>query len=667
MLSLVIFALTSVICFGASGSLPSNTQSTSIASSTDYWRSFRHDFSNTGVSSIAGPSSNQTLWIHALPSAIRSSAAVFNNILYVGTFGGYFSAINASTGNEIWNFTASGDIWSSPAVFKGIVYFGDNTNGATKGSLYALDAYTGVLKWNFTSGDSIYGSPAVANGAVYFGDTDNKTYALNENTGALLWTYTTGGQIRTTPAVVGNTVYIASEDGKVYALNAQTGALIWSYQTIGGGTYMDSSPIVVNGVLYIGDDGGYVYAIDASTGKEIWSYQASSNKVSSTPAVSNDILYVGCEDDYVYAINITNGSLVWKYQTNGAVYSSPSISSGVIYVSSFGGTLYALSASDGSLVWSYSAGSFFASSALADGALFVGDYDSNLYAFGNYTPGQTIVDTDVAVASSSAWTPTPSQAAISVSFAAVVTGVVSAIFSTTSAPAGAGFWVRFVDYLKGLIPDSVKKWFEDFVASKNKAGTKKKASSIFKISKTEIVAYIILLVFLTLAFSYVKVPDFSLILTVLPIVLGTSIIVALVKKYFTIAYIRHKGVHCEHRFWPLGFVLFVVTAFAFRSPFSSPTRNVKDDSIFSKHIGVRTAAFEIIISLLFALSFFILYKLGFALIGGIGLSMCIMSALFDAMPFTPMSGRDIIHYSKKLWLCIFLVCFVSYILWLIFL
>jgi len=52
-------------------------------------------------------------------------------------------------------------------------------------------------------------------------------------------------------------------------------------------------------------------------------------------------VYVGSYDQNVYALNASTGSLLWKYTTNSDVPSSPAVANGMVYVGSDDGNLYA--------------------------------------------------------------------------------------------------------------------------------------------------------------------------------------------------------------------------------------------------------------------------------------------------------------------------------------
>jgi len=65
------------------------------------------------------------------------------------------------------------------------------------------------------------------------------------------------------------------------------------------------------------------------------------------------------------------------------VLSSPAVANGVVYVGSFDNNVYALNAKTGAKLWSYTTGSYvWSSPVVVNGTVYVGSYDGNVYAFG---------------------------------------------------------------------------------------------------------------------------------------------------------------------------------------------------------------------------------------------------------------------------------------------
>ena len=91
--------------------------------------------------------------------------------------------------------------------------------------------------------------------------------------------------------------------------------------------------------------------------------------------------------------------LLWKFKTGSTVDSSAAVANGIVYVGSDDGNLYALDASTGALVWKYPTGPVeYSSPAVVNGMVYIGSFDHNLYALDastgafkwKYTTGDSI-------------------------------------------------------------------------------------------------------------------------------------------------------------------------------------------------------------------------------------------------------------------------------------
>ena len=80
--------------------------------------------------------------------------------------------------------------------------------------------------------------------------------------------------------------------------------------------------------------------------------------------------------------NVADLNEAWIYTTGGGIYSSPAVANGVVYEGSGDKNLYALDALTGVKEWSYLTGSgIYPSPAVANGVVYVGSYDGKLYCF----------------------------------------------------------------------------------------------------------------------------------------------------------------------------------------------------------------------------------------------------------------------------------------------
>jgi YVTN family beta-propeller protein len=261
------------------------------------------------------------------------------------------------------------------------------------------------------------------------------------------------------------------------------------------------------------------------------------------------------------------------------------------------------------------------------------------------------------------WVPNTANTVEAVGVTAAVIGVVSLIFASISDPL-SGLGGALEDKTKGIIPDNFKQWLEEVVSSRNEGKAEEKTGSIFAPTKIEILAYVTSVAVLTFSFSYVKVATLDEMWALLPVFFITGVLVGFVQKFFSIVYLRSKGVWSEYTIWPLGLVLFLSTTFAFRVPFSSPTRS-QHSKKFTERLGAISSAAEILISIAFAGLFFILLKNGYTAVGDAGLSMCVLGSFFGTFPISPLSGKDIFNFSKRLWAALFISTLVIFVAWLL--
>jgi uncharacterized repeat protein (TIGR02543 family) len=364
----------SVTVSGANVNKPVTFVSTTISD----WPMLHHDPLHTGFSNATGPTTNNLLWSTTVSfSAVSSSPAIVDGLLYVGADDGKFYCLNATTGQVSWSqtlFTGT-YVWCSPAVANGLVYIGCNDQ-----KLHALYTNNGTQKWEFETGNSVQSSPVVVDGVVYFGSNNGKLYALDAITGSFLWDITVGDFIVSAPAVVDNVVYFGSADHYLYAYNTTSHNQIWNCDLNG---QIRSSPTVTNGVVYIGSDDNNVYAVNTSSGTILWSQTtATVGGVSSTPTVVNDVVYVGSGD--VYALNAANGDVLWNKAVTSGTDCSPIVVGNILYVGSWGRTAYALNITNGNEVWSKSVGAdIWPAPAFANDIVYFGCDDGKIYAFGS--------------------------------------------------------------------------------------------------------------------------------------------------------------------------------------------------------------------------------------------------------------------------------------------
>jgi outer membrane protein assembly factor BamB len=218
--------------------------------------------------------------------------------------------------------------------------------------------------------------------------------AIDKTTGHTIWKRSLGLLSASTPAVVNKVVYATvlkragGGSGRVFALKASTGATIWSRNLASAS---ESSPLFDNGKLFFGSQNGTVYALNASNGSVIWTYHAGGS-VKASPSLSGGALYFGDYSGHVQAISERTGRRIWISSSEGALlgsgtfYSTSAVFYGRVYLGNTDGRVYAYDAATGKLDWAVQTGAFvYASPAVTNApglgpTIYLGSYDGSFYA-----------------------------------------------------------------------------------------------------------------------------------------------------------------------------------------------------------------------------------------------------------------------------------------------
>ncbi|MBK7769757.1 MAG: PQQ-binding-like beta-propeller repeat protein [bacterium] len=338
---------------------------------------------------------------------IASTPAIDGDTVYFVSSTGALAALSAATGEPRWvcavegerRFEAKGlhgyppasqtmpDAWdvftSSPAVSDGLVFF-----GAGDGGVYAVEAATGVLQWAFRTGNVVHASPAVAGGIVYVGSWDSRVYALEARTGVLKWSFQAGLDpaihnqegFQSSCAVAGGVVYVGCRDAHVYALDAATGARLWDYPT--GKSWVIGTPAVRDGIVYAGtSDSSRFFALDATTGRLLFNSDTKAY-VFSSAALSGPRAYVGCHNGTLYAFDARTGAIDWLFRTEGSRRDPLKLLDADLRLDQ--AAFHPVTGDFGDMYIDFyrfsTVGAIMASPAIADGVIYFGSLDGQLYA-----------------------------------------------------------------------------------------------------------------------------------------------------------------------------------------------------------------------------------------------------------------------------------------------
>jgi len=145
--------------------------------------------------------------------------AVFGDHVFFGTEANVFFSVNWKEAKVAWKVedkSSSQGYRSSPAVTDGLVVVGSRNR-----SVQAFNPVTGKELWTFPTKQAVESSPVIVGNRVFIGSADGRLYALSTKDGAELWQTQCSGGFTGSPAVVDGKLVIATDRGVVYCFGAK--------------------------------------------------------------------------------------------------------------------------------------------------------------------------------------------------------------------------------------------------------------------------------------------------------------------------------------------------------------------------------------------------------------------------------------------------------------
>ncbi|MGD2047886.1 MAG: serine/threonine-protein kinase [Chloroflexota bacterium] len=311
------------------------------------------------------------LWKFRCEDEIRSSAAIDDEIIYIGTYDNNLYALTAENGEFIWKYPTSDGIATTPYLFRDSIFI-----CSADGYLYSVQRGSGRLNWRFETGGPIYSSPKAEFEHVFFGSDDGYFYAVSASNGRKVWQTNAHGTVRSTPCVGDDKIYFGTEGGYVFCLDL-SGKVKWQFQAKRSIT---SSPALAEDMVFVGSMDSTVYGIDANSGWALWRFRTRRPVVSS-PAVASETVLIGSSDGNLYSLDTYSGRQTWLFETEGQINSSPTVSGNSVYFGSTDGNVYCLDLKRGKLRWKYQTNGVIVGSPLVTGGrVYIGSCDHHIYA-----------------------------------------------------------------------------------------------------------------------------------------------------------------------------------------------------------------------------------------------------------------------------------------------
>ncbi len=162
------------------------------------------------------------VWDVKTDGPVNGTPAVIGDTTFVAGCDSIFHILDAKTGKELGAVDLGGQAAATAAIANDVAYVGTMAN-----TVVAVDLKKKEKAWTFEAAvrQQPFYSSAAAGELVVAGSRDKKVYALNPKTGKQAWAFTTEGQVDASPVIVGGRVYVGclNDGGEFYVLDLKTG------------------------------------------------------------------------------------------------------------------------------------------------------------------------------------------------------------------------------------------------------------------------------------------------------------------------------------------------------------------------------------------------------------------------------------------------------------
>ncbi len=150
------------------------------------------------------------------------------------------------------------------------------------------------------------------------------------------------------------------------------------------------------GMVFASSNWGAYYGINASTGDIVWKFTnpTAIEFIVSSPIYVNGELFI-IDKFNLACLNAMNGNTIWSTYTGDELYVSPSYADGKIYMVTSQRDLFVLDTMNNGtkIATAITPSSSWSSPTIANGRLYVGCNDWNVYCFSNFITNQASTST----------------------------------------------------------------------------------------------------------------------------------------------------------------------------------------------------------------------------------------------------------------------------------
>lgn len=223
------------------------------------------------------------------------------------------------------------------------------------------------------------------------------------------------------------------------------------------------------------------------------------------------------------------------------------------------------------------------------------------------------------------------------------------------------FIIKFLKFFAELFGEHAVEKLSDKEIAARKLAVRKMEQHYFGLSATEVLVIEGAVIIVALAFMLADRVDLTLDMVLIYIAVGA---VSVVLHDFAHRYFATKhGQDADTRFWGLGTIIMFITAWLFGNAFGASYRNLvnRTDDENPRTIGIEMVAGPVV-SIILTFVFLSMVMLGgvWAIAGGIGFTINLITAVYSLMPIETMDGLAIWRWNKGIYLALFIPLFVFY-------
>lgn len=224
------------------------------------------------------------------------------------------------------------------------------------------------------------------------------------------------------------------------------------------------------------------------------------------------------------------------------------------------------------------------------------------------------------------------------------------------------FLSKFVDFLAGLFGEHAAEKLSEREIAARRLAARKLEPHFIGLSSTEILVVEGAVIIVALAFILADRAELTL--TTVLIYMAVGGISVVLHDFAHRFIVTSHGADADTRFWGLGTFIMFVTAWLFGNAFALSYRNLvnREGDIGRREEGLEMVAGPAVSVILMGVSL-ALVSLGgtWAVAGGIGFTVNLMTALYSLMPIDTMDGPAIWRWNRGIYLTLLIPVFAFYV------